>query len=54
MNRELDLAEAVGGGDANGVGSGGSEAPAHCTNTQDGSSDPQDSPDPLEIWKTGL
>ena len=49
MNREMDLVEVVGGGDADGVGRGGPEAPAHCTNTQEGCSDPQDSPDPLDI-----
>lgn len=49
MNGEMDLAEVVRDGDADGAGRGGPEAPACSTNSQEGSNDPQDSPDPLEI-----
>jgi len=47
-NGEMDLAE-VARGDADEAGRGGPEEPAHCTDPQEGSSDPQDSPGPLEI-----
>lgn len=49
MNGAMDLAGVVGGGAADGAGRGGPEAPAHCTNTQEGSRDLQNSPDLLKI-----
>lgn len=49
VNREMDLAEVVGGGDADGVGRGGCAVPVHRINTQEGSSDSQDSSDTPEI-----